>query len=82
MTCRELIEFLGDFIEGALPAAQHERFAAHLAECPDCVAYLRSFRTAIELARACAPVDDRPDPPDQVPEALVAAIVKARGRSS
>src|SRR5438128_4830644 len=44
MTCRELIEFLIDYLDGTLAPQERERFDAHLAVCPACVRYLDSYR--------------------------------------
>jgi anti-sigma factor RsiW len=79
MTCRELIDFLLDYLEGTLAEVERARFDAHLAECPDCVAYLESYAATIRLGRAaCA--EPEAGPPPEVPEELVRAILAARER--
>src|SRR4029077_13866711 len=40
MTCRELDDFLGDYVAGELDAQVRAVFDAHLAACPECVTYL------------------------------------------
>jgi anti-sigma factor RsiW len=52
MTCQELVELVTDYLEGALPREDAERFEAHLAECPGCEAYLEQVRTTIAITRA------------------------------
>ena len=47
LTCRDVVELLSDHLEGALSAAQRARVEAHLAACPDCLAYLAQLRTTI-----------------------------------
>ena len=42
MTCRELIEFVADYLEEALPVAQRDEFERHMQDCPYCVDYLNS----------------------------------------
>jgi anti-sigma factor RsiW len=49
MSCRELVELVSDYLEGALPADQHSRFEAHIAGCVNCAAYLRQMRETIAL---------------------------------
>lgn len=49
-TCEECIGFLMDYLDGLLPVAQRDVFDRHLARCPDCVAYIASYRAAVELA--------------------------------
>ena len=79
MTCRELIEFLADYLSGELPAEERRLFEEHLAECPDCVAYLETYEATIRLGRdAFSSVQD-PGCAD-APEELVAAILAARRR--
>lgn len=49
MACRELVERVTDYLEGALSPAQQERFEAHLADCDDCPLYVDQLRTTIRL---------------------------------
>lgn len=76
-TCREFVERLHDYLLGALAPEQIARINAHLAACPSCVAYLKTYAATIRMGRlALAPTDD-PVPPE-VPEALVRAVLAAR----
>ncbi|MGH8903583.1 MAG: anti-sigma factor family protein [Egibacteraceae bacterium] len=45
LTCIELAGLVTDYLEGALPPAERERFEAHLQTCPRCARYLEQFRT-------------------------------------
>jgi anti-sigma factor RsiW len=77
MTCRELTDFLIDYVEGGLTAAERARFDEHLGECPVCVTYLRNYVETIRLGKAvCTGDHDAID--DEVPEELVQAILAAR----
>ena len=79
MTCRELMEFLADYLSGELPAEERRLFEEHLAECPDCVAYLKTYEATIRLGSdACSSVQDACCA--DVPEDLVAAILAVRRR--
>lgn len=73
ITCRELITFLADYIDGALPAAKNAEFERHLAICDSCVEYIATYRETIRMAKA---VEDVPigDPPEELVRAIVAAI--------
>ena len=73
MTCREVAEFLMQYLDGELPAAQREAFDRHIAVCPDCQRYLATYRTTIEAERAAFSNDER-----DAPEELMRAILKAR----
>lgn len=43
--CRDVVEVMTDYLEGALPAAEARRLERHLATCPGCSEYLRQIRT-------------------------------------
>jgi anti-sigma factor RsiW len=49
LSCRELVELVTDYLEGALPPADHARFEAHIAVCTHCAAYLQQMRETIAL---------------------------------
>ena len=61
LSCRELVELVTDYLEGALPPAERARFDAHVAECPGCELYVEQIRTAIALAGASADLERRPE---------------------
>jgi anti-sigma factor RsiW len=52
MECRELVELVTDYLEGALAPEDVARFEAHLAHCQGCEAHLEQVRTTIALTRA------------------------------
>jgi anti-sigma factor RsiW len=79
LTCRELIEFLGDYVEGELAPQQRAVFDAHLAICPDCVSYLDGYRESRRLGREAFEADA--EVPEEIPAELVDAILAARRRS-
>jgi anti-sigma factor RsiW len=81
MTCRELIDFLGAYLDGELSEAVRRRFAEHLAACPECSAYLATYRATVKLAKGTIRDPDGPVPAD-VPEDLVKAILAARRKGS
>jgi anti-sigma factor RsiW len=77
MTCREFIDFLDDYVDGALPIAQRHFFDEHLAGCLDCQTYLESYKRTVRLGKLALADGDGPVPAD-VPESLVRAILAAR----
>jgi anti-sigma factor RsiW len=77
MTCRALVDFLSAYLDGALTPGERLRFDAHLAACPECRAYLRTYEATVKLARDAFDRPDDPVPAD-VPEELVQAILAAR----
>ncbi len=78
MTCCQLIdEFLMLYLDGELPPDQRRAFDEHLCTCPECVAYIETYRVTVRVTRVCcceAP-DDGPCPP--APDRLVQAILAA-----
>jgi anti-sigma factor RsiW len=77
MTCRELADFLMDYLNEELPADVRLAFDRHLSLCPNCVAYMATYRATIELGRR-AFADDAADVNADVPADLVRAILSAR----
>jgi anti-sigma factor RsiW len=50
LTCVELVELVSDYLEGALGAADRDRFERHIAACLDCTRYVEEMRITIALA--------------------------------
>jgi anti-sigma factor RsiW len=61
LACRELVELVTDYLEDALPAAERERFEAHLAECEACDTYVEQVRATIRLAGRAAALEKPPE---------------------
>jgi anti-sigma factor RsiW len=76
MTCREVADFLADYISGALAADIRAQFDRHLSLCPNCQAYLATYRATIELGRQGFATSDT-DAATEVPDELVSAILNA-----
>jgi anti-sigma factor RsiW len=49
LSCRELIELVTDYLEGALPPVDVARFERHIAGCDGCTTYLAQFRQVIRV---------------------------------
>ena len=49
LTCREFVELVSDYLDGALTPSERERFEAHLAACDGCTAYLEQMRQTLRL---------------------------------
>jgi anti-sigma factor RsiW len=50
LSCREVVELVTAYLEGALSEAEEVRFEEHLAMCDGCATYLDQMRTTIALA--------------------------------
>ncbi len=60
MTCREVLDFLMDYLDGTLSPAQRAVFEEHLAVCRSCVAYLHTYQQTVKLGKASAAVTCAP----------------------
>jgi anti-sigma factor RsiW len=76
MTCRELTEFLHDYVAGNLDAPTQQILDQHIAACGDCAVFLDSYRKTIRLGRAA--FDEPQAVVAKMPDDLVRAILKAR----
>ncbi|MFL5618022.1 MAG: anti-sigma factor family protein [Gemmatimonadaceae bacterium] len=47
LTCKEFVELVTDYLEGALPKVERRRFEEHLSSCPYCITYLDQMRQTI-----------------------------------
>ncbi len=70
LVCREFVELVTDYLEGALPDAQRVRFEAHLAECEGCTGYLEDMRRLIGTLDRVPETVARSGDPRGAPERL------------
>ena len=77
MTCRELADFIADYLSGDLAPAARAGFVRHLELCVNCRRYLAGYEETIRLGRQ-AFADEDAAVPHEVPEELVRAILDAR----
>ena len=47
LTCKEVVELVTDYLEGALPPHMRRRFDQHMTGCDPCVVYLDQMRQTI-----------------------------------
>lgn len=52
ITCNEVITFLLAYLSGELPPEKEHEFERHLAVCPSCVAYMKTYRETVKMGRA------------------------------
>ena len=78
ITCRELISFIADYLDGKLGEDARYEFDRHLSVCPSCVAYLASYRETIRMMKTAAspPALLRDEAPDELVDAIIAATVR------
>ena len=74
ISCREVVEIVTDYLDGALAPEERMRLEAHLAACDPCRIYVEQIRTTARVvAVAEAELDRRPDR-----DALLAAFRELR----
>ena len=76
VTCREFVEFLDDYLSGVLLQPTRKAFDAHLAACPACVAYMKSYQATLSAGKAAFSSRES-SMPAGVPEELVQAVLAA-----
>ena len=50
LSCREIVQLVTEYLEGAMPSEQRIRFERHIAICPPCRAFLGQVRATIDLS--------------------------------
>ena len=51
MECRECMDLLADYVDGTLPKDQAELLDWHLEGCPNCVAFVNTYKGTVDAAR-------------------------------
>ena len=68
LVCREAVELMSDYLEGALSERDRVRLEIHLSACPHCSEYLAQMRRTLDLLGSIEPDELEP----QVQDDLVA----------
>lgn len=50
LRCRDIVELLDRYLEGGLDKGTTDALDAHLRDCEDCTAFLRTYRTTLRTA--------------------------------
>ena len=80
LTCEQITEFIIDYISQELPEATHASFEAHLRNCPDCVAFLNTYRQSIRATRSLSVEAIPPEMLNRVATFLKSKIANDQGR--
>ena len=54
LICRDAVELVTDYLEGALSEADRARFEYHLDRCPNCAEYLAQIKASVQLSGRAA----------------------------
>ena len=66
LVCREAVELVTDYLEGALAERDRRRLETHLAECPHCSEYLAQMRRTLDLLGRIEPEELDPEVQDEL----------------
>jgi len=55
LACREMVQLVTDYLEGALPIEDRTLFEQHLVFCKGCVAYVRQMREMLRITGRIEP---------------------------
>ncbi len=69
LTCRELVEIVTEYLEGALAPEDYARFERHLGMCEGCSIYVDQMRETIRLTGMLSE--------DEIPEDAREALLNA-----
>jgi anti-sigma-K factor RskA len=59
LVCRDVVELVTDYLEGAMSADDRRAFEHHLSLCEDCTAYVEQCRRTVDVLGRV-----QPEPPD------------------
>lgn len=51
LRCRDIVELLGDYLDGELGHSTAEALKAHLADCRECTAFINTYRGTVQMTR-------------------------------
>jgi predicted anti-sigma-YlaC factor YlaD len=80
MSCKEVTDFLSDYLDGTLPLRRCLAFKLHLLLCRDCRNYVGSYAATVKLAQALRE-QGAPEEVLSMPEKLVQTILAVCGRN-
>lgn len=66
VVCREAVEMVTDYLEGALSPRDHARLEVHLADCPHCREYLAQIRQTVAAMGRVEPEELEPEVRDEL----------------
>ena len=59
--CKECIELLHDYLEGELSTETNASLEEHFADCPPCIAFVNTYKSASRLCKATLTSNEIPD---------------------
>jgi len=65
-TCQQVIALLVDYVDGTLQGQTARMLQEHLQDCPECVAFLRTYTATLRTTRTLRDVEMPPALQDRV----------------
>lgn len=72
--CREIVELLGDYLDGTLPSHLREMIEWHIEGCGPCVAFVNTYRGTVNATARLREVEI----PAELRQRLLAVLRSAR----
>lgn len=66
LVCRDVVELVTEYLEGAMSADDRRAFEHHLSRCADCTAYVEQCRRTVDVLGRV-----QPEPPDDATRAAL-----------
>jgi anti-sigma factor RsiW len=81
VVCRQVVELVTDYLEGALPADLHAAVDRHLQLCPPCVTYIEQMRTTVGSLREVSVESIHPQARAELVAAFRGLITRSAGEA-
>jgi predicted anti-sigma-YlaC factor YlaD len=78
LACGEVITFLFEYLDDAVPLERRREFDRHLEICPSCRNYLSTYSETLRMVHHAGRLDEAEIP--ELPQHMVDAIVRASQR--
>lgn len=80
LSCRKATALISDYVNGRLDPLLQDAFDRHVSICPDCIAFLNTYKKALQLAKSFLDQDPRPMGLGKIKTSLEAKLKKAAVR--
>ena len=79
-SCKELVDLMADYLEGQLDPEVARDLDQHLADCPPCLNFLKTYRATSRLIREIACEDIPPELEERLQQFLREHLKGAPGQ--
>ena len=79
ITCRDFVASIDEYQGGEMPPRRRAHFDDHLSQCEMCSAYLKSYISAVKLAKDAYDAESE-DAPDDLVRSIMVSHAKKRSQ--